>query len=812
MPRHQSFPASAVFTACLISLSAMSFSTAVHAQANARAPVAIAIAPQPLASALNELARQARLELVSTPALLAGKTAPAVSGTLTPQQALDRLLAGSGLAATIEGDNVIVRVAPSSAPATSAVLPAITVAANSDGRAISENSQSYAARGATIGKMELALKEIPQSVSVVTRQRMDDQNLVTLNDVLENTTGITTLQTPAGGKSFASRGFNLNTVQYDGVPLSRQRYSSASNLAAGTAFLDRVEILRGAQGLLEGAGSPGGAVNLVRKRGTPEKQIVFTARAGSWDHYGGQLDVAGPLNEERTLRGRAVIDYDDQHSFIDIKKERNLGVYAALDYDISPATTIGIGFSSTQIRSTPSFWGVPRYSNRADLGLSRSTFLGARWNRWDQDEKTFHVDLEHRFNDDWRLKVAAIHIEEDNYQKYMVGFGAVNPTTLLGTRGMTYEMDNTNRHSGIDANVQGRFEAWGLRHSVTVGANASRLKSRTSQSVLSNVSSINVFAPNPDVAEPSAAAMAAAGVSLSGYDPITQKGIYGVLRTRLSDPLTLVLGARASWYDYVYRSGANLATVSAGQSNGKVTPYGGLIYALNPQWSVYASYTDIFNPQTVRTVDGAALDPEVGANYEAGIKGELLDGALNASVAVFRLDQRNRAVTDFDSGATACGGDYCYRAAGKVRTQGIEAEVAGELTSSWKLFAGYTFQDMKYRTDATNAGRRFNPEIPQHILRLWSDYRLPGDWNRLSLGAGTNVQTATRSSAYNQRQGGYALWNVRAAYRINQTWTAAVNVNNLFDKDYYSRFLDGNTYGNYQGTPRSVLVTAQARF
>ncbi|MEG0224660.1 MAG: TonB-dependent siderophore receptor [Comamonas sp.] len=767
------------------------------------------IAAQPLPAALSVFARQTGLQLAFPPELVQGKQGHAVAGARDVRSALNELLSGTGLQGDIQGKTLVIQPVPASSATT---LATVTVAARADGRAISEGSQSYAARGATIGKMELALKEIPQSVSVVTRQRMDDQNLTTLGELLDHTTGITTLQTPAGGKSFAARGFNLNTVQYDGVPLSRQRYSSASHLAVGTAFLDRVEVLRGAQGLLEGAGSPGGAVNLVRKRGTDEKQVLFTGRAGSWDHYGGQLDVAGPLNEERTLRGRAVVDYDDQHSYVDIKKERNLGLYAALDYDLSRDTTIGVGFSATQVRATPFFWGVPRYSNRADLGLDRSTFLGARWNRWSQDEKTVFFDLEHRFNDDWRLKVAAIHIEEENYQKYMVGFGAVNPTTRLGTRGMTYEMDNTNRHSGIDANLQGRFEAWGLRHSLTVGANASRLTSRTAQSVLSNVSAIDVFAPNPDVAEPSAAAMAAAGVALTGYDPITQRGAYGVLRSRLNEQLTLVLGARASWYDYEYRSGANLANVSASKESGKITPYGGLIYALGPQWSVYASYADIFNPQTARTVEGAALKPEVGANYEAGVKGELLDGALNASLAVFRRDQSHRAVTDYDAGETACGGDYCYRAAGKVRSQGLEAEVNGSLTPNWKLYAGYTYQDLKYRTDAVNAGKRFNPEIPQHILRLWSDYRLPGDWKNLSLGGGVNLQTGTYSSNYNQRQGGYALWNARLAYRINPTWTAAVNVTNLFDKTYYSRFLDGNTYGNYYGTPRSVLVTAQARF
>jgi len=771
--------------------------------ASATARKAYSVPAGPLGNALTDFASQAGVTIQIDSSVLEGRRSAGLNGNFSVQEGFARLLSGSGMDAIERSRNIYV-LRNAQAEST---LPAVTVMAAAV-NTTSEGTGSYGARGTSIGKGDQKLKDIPQSVSVVTRQRLDDQALVTLSDVLDNVTGITTLQTPAGGKSFAARGFNLNTIQYDGIPLSRQRYSSASHYSANTVFLDRVEVLRGAQGLLEGAGTPGGAVNLVRKRGTTERAITFNAKAGSWDHYGSQLDVGGPLNEEGTLRGRAVVDYETQHSFIDVKKDNTRNLYAALDYDISRDTTIGIGVAQTKIRATPFFWGHPRYSDGTALPLPRSTFLGASWNRWDQDETTIYADLEHRFNADWKLKAAAIHVKEEIYQKYMVSFGAVNPVTLTGPGARAFEADIVSRHTGLDVNLQGRFNALGLEHNLTVGANASRLESETAQKNFIMGLPVNVFNPNHNLPEPTNAQMGTA--TLSGYDPISQKGLYGVLRTKITEPLTLIMGGRFSWYDYAYRSGNS---ITEAKEDGKFTPYAGIVYALTPQWSAYASYTDIFNPQSAVDANQTILKPEMGSNYEAGIKGELFDGRLNASFAVFRLNQMNRAVQDLDSGMICSGGtDYCSRASGKVRSQGIEMEVSGEITPSWKLAAGYTYQNLKFIEDIQFEGRRFNAEIPKQIFRLWSDYTLPGEWNRVNIGGGVNVQSAIQSANYLQSQGGYSVWNARVGYRINKTWSAALNVNNLFDKTYYTRIFGPNTYGNYYGTPRSALLSVQGKF
>src|SRR5690606_9467279 len=194
------------------------------------------------------------------------------------------------------------------------------------------------------------------------------------------------------------------------------------------------------------------------------------------------------------------------------------------------------------------------------------------------------------------------------------------------------------------------------------------------------------------------------------------------------------LGGRASWYEFddmgVSRtSGYTYSTAT--RENGKVTPYGGLVYALTPQWSAYVSYAGIFNPQIATDAQRQLLKPTTGSHYEAGIKGELFDGALNTSMAIYRTEQKNRAVTDYTS-PMVCDGWYCSRAAGKVRSEGVEIEAHGELAKGWQISGGYTYCRNEYLDDAdlTLIGKPFDYISPKHMLRLWSNYQLPAELDR----------------------------------------------------------------------------------
>jgi len=242
--------------------------------------------------------------------------------------------------------------------------------------------------------------------------------------------------------------------------------------------------------------------------------------------------------------------------------------------------------------------------------------------------------------------------------------------------------------------------------------------------------------------------------------------------------------------------------------SGEVTPYAGFVYDLTREWAWYASYTDVFVPQTERAVNNVPLKPVIGSNYETGLKGELLDGRVNASLAVFRYDQENRAVTDVASGF-ACDDWYCSTAAGKVRSQGIEAEISGEVLSGLQLFAGYTYNTTKFLDDPDEEGRVFSQWTPKHMLRAWADYTLPLDGQRWSTGLGFTSQSHTLGYERTYTVPGYTVWSARLAYQLTPEVNLAVNANNLFDKKYWVAGFNQLNGSNNYGEPRNFMLTVK---
>jgi iron complex outermembrane receptor protein/outer membrane receptor for ferric coprogen and ferric-rhodotorulic acid len=766
----------------------------------------------PLEGVLNRLGREAGVLISFGSATTEGVRSNGVSGRHSVEDALWRALSGTGLGAVrAVGGGYALSVLPSAARPTDAggapTLAGVTVTAQAERSAVSEGTGLYAARAVTIGRGEQALKDIPQSISVITRQRMDDQNLVSLTDVISNTTGLVAAQGMGAGIAVTARGFLLDTMQYDGVPVPRNTYALGNWGSESLVFYDRVEVLRGAAGLLQGAGSPGGAINFVRKRGQAEKTVSLTGKAGSWSRYGAQLDAGGPLNAEGSLRGRVVLDEDRGHSFIDSVWSNTRSLYAALDYDISADTTVGIGVSNKETRSRPSLIGMPRYGDGRDIGLPRSTYTGADWNRAYNNQTSVYADLEHRFNDRWMLKVSVLGMDEENSSVHQ---RIVGPIAADGS-GMRYgdfASELKGRQRALDAYVRGRFEALSMKHEVVIGANYSKYTTDDTYARLwtpgGNIFAIDNHRPWQDFAS-----IAASGVAVPSRYDVLQKGLYGTWRAGLTEQLTAIVGARASWYHNIYSPASGSPSVSS--ASGKVTPYTGLVYALNKQWSAYASYSDVFEPQTARTAAGSVLPAIQGSNYEMGVKGELMDGRVNTSLALFRYDQKNRAVSDVASGF-ACNGGYCSTASGKVRSQGFEAEISGEVLRGLQLTAGYTFNTTKYLEDAQYQGQVFSTWTPKHLVRVWSDYKLQGAWSGLSIGGGVNLQSSALSFDRAFEVPGFSVWGARVAYQVTPKTSVAVNVNNLFDKRYYISSYNSATYSNYYGDPRNVMLTLNHKF
>ncbi|CAN7372810.1 TonB-dependent siderophore receptor [Pseudorhodoferax sp. LjRoot39] len=781
-----------------------------HAQAAAEAVHHYDIPAGPLDEALGRFGRASGTLVAADPQITTGLRSAGLQGRHAVAQGLARLLDGTGLEGVraADGGYAVRRVpaapAPTAVASGSTVLNEVRVTAQAERSATTEGSKVYQARAVTLAKGEQALKDIPQSVSVLTRAQIDDQGLTDLREAANQVTGMVGIKGVGQGMVLSARGFQIDAWQYDGVAVPRNMYALGNWGAEGLVFFDRVEVLRGASGLLQGTGSPGGAVNLVRKRPQAERTLTLTARAGSWDRYGLQLDAGGPLNASGSVRGRVVLDDSRSHSFIDYVNDRTQSLYAALDIDLVPGTTLGLAVSDSDSKGRPMVRGLPLYADGRDIGLPRSTYTGASWNRARIHQTTVYADLDHRFNSDWKLKVSAMHMSEKNTSVHqrMQGSPAVDGS------GMTYAnwyTDFDSERLGMDAYVNGRFDALGLRHELTIGANYSKYTSDDLVARLFQTGG-NIFAIDHDRPwQDLSTILASTGSwsSASTYD-VRQKGIYASWRARLTAPLAAIAGARVSWYDYLYTSTQTYPNTA----HGEVTPYLGLVYALDAQWSAYGSFTNVFIPQSERNLSGAVLDPISGNNVEFGIKGELLQGRLNTSFAIFRYDHRNRAVNDVDGGY-ACDGWYCSRASGKVRSQGFEAEASGEIVRGLQLSAGYTYNTTKFLSDPTNQGKTYSQWTPKHLVRVWSDYRLPGDWQRLSIGGGMTVQSHTLGYSRSYTMPGFAVWGARLAWQATPELSLALNVNNLFDKRYYVPGYNETNGNNDYGNPRNLMFTLQ---
>ncbi len=725
-----------------------------------------------LATTLNRIASQSGTIIALEPALVRDKQAPAVVGQMSAEQAMQTALVGSGLQLRITSSGHF-SVTPANQVGDALELSSTTIIDNYlDPN--SEGSGAYAARAVTLGKGTHSLKEIPQSITVITRKQLDDQGITDLQDALNHTTGIVGAQGIGPGMVVTSRGFQIDDWQYDGVPIPRNNYSLGNWATQDLVFFDRVEVLRGASGLLQGTGSPGGAINLVRKRGQAAPTVTVTGKAGSWDHYGLQLDAGGPLTADGRVRGRLVADEDQSDSFIDYQWAKSHSLYGALDIDLNDATTVGAGISYNRQQSRPMLRGIPRYADGKPIDLPRSTFTGARWSRAETDVTTYYLDLEHRFNDGWAFKAAAVRMDETNTSTHQRVQSTGNGVAPDGS-GITYADWITDFHNtklGLDMNLVGHFDTGPLAHEITLGGNYSKLTSDDAYWRNFDVSADNIFDIDHNRPEPSRDSLfdgARARSNKAGYD-IRQKGLYGVWRVKPIADLTLIVGSRVSWFDYSWDSidfnsrtdpGTRYPTSRMTES-GEVTPYAGFVYDLTREWAWYASYTDVFVPQTERAVNNVPLKPVIGSNYETGVKGELFDGRVNASLAVFRYDQENRAVTDVASGF-ACDDWYCSTAAGKVRSQGIEAEISGEVLSGLQLFAGYTYNTTKFLDDPEEEGHVFSQWTPKHMLRAWADYTLPLDGQRWSTGLGFTTQSHTLGYERTYTVPGYTVWSARLA-------------------------------------------------
>lgn len=776
---------------------------AAQAQAADAANVVYELPAQPLDLALSQLARRAGLQLLANNELVKGRQAPALPPTRGLQAALDALLRGSGLLGRVEGNTLLVEKAPAASSAGEAVLPVVRVKAGADRSGTTEGTGSYTTRAmSTATALPLSIRETAQSVSVVTRRQIDDQHLAALNDVIASTPGLAVTTYDSNRTAFKSRGLLISSYRIDGVPQSVPGWAAGED-RYDTAIYDRIEVLRGSAGLLTGMGNPSATINLVRKRASLDRfEGSAELSAGSWNDYRGMIDLQSPLALNGAVRGRLVAAYQDKDSWLDWHHEKKSVLYGTIAFDITPDTLLTINADHQNNDPKGVGWGgVPIWhSDQTLTHFPRSFNVGARWTSYKTQTSSQAATLEHRFNDKWQLRAGYMR-SHSTYDPRMVWTEGL-PDAVDGS-GMNILFSRTtgatNQHAA-NLSVDGKFDLFGREHDVNIGYDLSR-QSIADRGYEANwatsVEIPNYYAWDGLVSEPDW------GSSYANTDEKTRlHGLYGVVRLSISDDLKATLGGRQNKYSidnpWVFPYSQNV-----------FTPYAGLVWSFTKNLSAYASYADIFQQQDNRDRNGNRLLPVRGATVEAGVKGEWFNGKLNAALAIFQMKQRN--VAQADDGyvvPNTTPPEQAYVAVDGVRTRGFELEVAGEVRPGWNLGASWAH----HGTTGIDDTSAFSNNQPYDVVRVSTNVRVT---DRLRLGGSVNWDghdssiTQDLIKAYVDRKA-YAIANLSAHYELTRDLSLQLNVNNVFDKTYYTQrgFYTTQAYG----APRSVMGTLRYRF
>lgn len=676
-------------------------------------------------------------------------------------------------------------------------LPAVTITATNP-ELTTEGSNSYTTQQTSAAtRLPLSLRETPQAVSVITRQRIEDQQLDTVQEALENSTGIVPLTIDSERVSFYSRGFAVDSFQYDGIPTTFVNGASFLD----TAFYDRIEIVRGATGLLTGTGNPSASINLVRKKPTRQFSATASVSAGSWDNYRSMLDVSTPLSEDGRVRGRVVAVGQDRHSYLDRYQQQKQAFLGTVEIDLTEDTMLSLGYDYQNIKPRGITWGgVPLwFSDGTPTHWSRSKSLASDWSRWDNRLENAFVSVEHWFDNGWKLNAAFNNQRSKSDAQLFSALGYPDRETGAGMLPVAIANSLPSRQNNFDAMVSGPVELWGRQHELVFGLMTSRRHADDYNSgfVFSADSLPNVYDWEGQYPRPDFGANGYTNIHTS----VQQSGAYGAVRLSLTDPLKLILGGRFTNYKL---DQAGAGTSSHYKKSAEFTPYAGIVYDLNETYSAYASYTEIFNPQTIyKDRNNQALRPITGKNFEIGLKGEYLDGLLNASVALFETRTDNLAQSE---NYALPNGTWAYYTADGAKSRGVELDLQGELSNGWNVYGGATYYSI-----FDSSGKRLSPQVPHATARLFSTYRLPGEWSKLTVGGGLNWQGRTYLDAQapygpvNVEQKSYALLSLMTKYRMTDSVEAMLSINNLTDKRH--TIMNGYFNQVIYGAPRNFMLT-----
>ncbi len=644
-------------------------------------------------------------------------------------------------------------------------------------------------------KLDLTLFETPQNVSVISRAQIEDFALYDVNQVMDYTPGVSVEEVETDRTYYSARGFDIVNFQYDGVgtPFSAGLYRGHQD----TAVFEKVEVVKGAAGLITGLANPSATVNYVRKRPTRELEMYVRGSVNDWDGYRVEGDVAGPITER--IRGRVVVATDDTDSYLDRYAEDVGVVYGVVEADLTETTLITLGHGYNESNSDGNLWGaIPLvYSDGTRTDYDVSTSTAPHWAQADITTNQTFVELRQGFGESWTF--TAIYqfndIKQDSRLFYV--YGAPDPVTELGLAASSSRYRNHEEQSFLDLYLTGTFELFGQSHELVVGYNAADLENDAG-SYYDPVNGYPVLGsdwargntPEPD---------------FDTHDPFAdatnidqeQRSWYVSSRLNFTDRLSVLLGARNLEVDQDGFSYGGSSDTDADET----VPYLGVTYLVTDSISLYGSYSETFIQQTWVNSDFQPLGPTEGENIEFGAKYSFNQGRGIVTLAYFETENHN--LGEFD---TRIDGVAVYNAR-DYDSDGYELEVSGEILSGLNVGAGFTNVNIE-----NQEGEEARPFIPSELFKLSASYTLPM-LPALKIGGVVKWQSETENThggtGVTIEQESYTLLDVMLSYDITRNLTASLNVGNVTDEKHLtSIYWDQGFYG----PPRNYQASIQWRY
>jgi len=668
--------------------------------------------------------------------------------------------------------------------------------------------QGYNAHSASgASRMELAIKDIPQSVSVITSAQLQDFQLTDVNLALDTATGVKVERIETDRTYYTARGFDITNFQIDGIGLP---LSSGNNHAGDdTAVYDRIEIIRGANGLMTGVGNPSATVNYIRKRPEQDNQVHLRGTLGSFDLYRLEADATYHLSDSVSARG--VLVQQDQHSYLDRYARESQLAYVFLNANLSDDTQISFSHSYNNSDATGNLWGaLPLYyTDGSPTNYDPSTSTSANWSNWQVVTNNSVFELNHAFSSDWGLRATYSYKTTDEDSELFYVFGTPDRETELGLTGYASEYILDDEHDLFDIYLDGEFTLFDRRHQLVVGVNHSTL-SYTDRSLYDfttgngfpSINNLNTW--HGDAVFPTLLD----GENGSTVDQ-TQKAAYFSTRLNLFEGFHLMLGGRHN----EWKAKGESYGVDRNVSDSDLIPYAGLVYDITEELNVYASYTETFQAQNELNIDNEQLRPVVGESQEIGFKMSLFEDNAVANLTYFDVQQTNLAIVD-PLTANLAPGLVRYIGSKGIKSHGFEFDIAGEISTGLNLSLGLT--------DFSITGEELVADYtPSTMFKAAAIYE-PIGFEGLSVGLNLRWQSSISRSQGTvaegfanagddivTRQDAYAIADILVKYDINEEVTLNFNIFNLTDKKYLTSLYWAQSY---YGSPRSFSATVNWSF